>query len=86
MVFAGANTSVMLHLITVIWRSSNIFTKTDAPGITNVMLMLLDILKYLHENGCPWNEFTRYCAMVNGHLDILQYLHENECPWDDYSM
>jgi len=37
----------------------------------------LDILKYLHENGCPWNEKSFELASLNGNLKCLQYLHEN---------
>jgi len=35
----------------------------------------LDVLKYLHENDCPWDERTCYYASLNGHLDCLKYLH-----------
>lgn len=38
----------------------------------------MDCLKYVHENGCPWDEWT--CAYT-GHLDCLKYTHENGCPW-----
>ena len=43
----------------------------------------LACLKYLHENGCPWNENTCYNAAIFGHLDCLKYAHENGCPWDE---
>jgi hypothetical protein len=39
-------------------------------------------LKYLHENGCPWDSWTCATAANNGHLDSLKYAHENGCPWD----
>ena len=42
----------------------------------------LKILKYLHENGCPWTSLTCSLAAGNGHLNCLKYLHENGCPWD----
>jgi hypothetical protein len=42
----------------------------------------LPVLKYLHENGCPWDWDTCCYAARNGHLPALQYLHENGCPWD----
>ena len=42
----------------------------------------LEILKYLHENGYPWNIDACYHAAMKGHLDILKYLHENGCRWD----
>ena len=40
------------------------------------------MLKYLHENGCPWNEEVCEEAAANGDLDILKYARENGCPWD----
>ena len=43
----------------------------------------LDVLQYLHENGCPWDERTCWKAALGGHLDMLQYAHENGCPWDE---
>jgi hypothetical protein len=43
----------------------------------------LDVLKYAHENGCPWNEETCSSAASNGHLDVLKYAHEHGCPWDE---
>ena len=43
----------------------------------------LECLKYLHENGCPWNELTSFKTVKRGHLDCLKYLHENGCPWNE---
>jgi len=37
-------------------------------------------LKYLHENGCPWDENCCEYVSKNGDLEILKYLHENEYP------
>jgi len=42
----------------------------------------LDVLKFLHENGCSWNEETCKAAAEKGHLDVLKYAWENGCPWD----
>ena len=42
----------------------------------------LECLKYAHENGCPWDEWTCSMAAFNGHLECLKYAHENGCPWD----
>ena len=42
----------------------------------------LHVLKYLHENGCPWNEGTCSSAAKGGHLDVLKYARENGCPWN----
>jgi len=43
----------------------------------------LEALKYLHENGCPWNEKCCENASENEHFECLIYLHENGCPWDE---
>ena len=34
------------------------------------------MLKYAHENGCPWNEGTCSKAAEGGHLEVLKYAHE----------
>ena len=39
----------------------------------------LKILKYAHENGCPWNEDTCSRAAVRSNLDCLKYAIENGC-------
>ena len=41
------------------------------------------MLKYAHENGCPWDRYTCESAAEKGHLDVLKYAHENGCPWDE---
>ena len=40
----------------------------------------LECLKYLHENGCPWDENTCIGAASNGHLECLCYARENGMP------
>ena len=43
------------------------------------------LLKFLHENGCPWNNRTCSEAAYNGHLECLKYAHENGCPWSEWT-
>ena len=43
----------------------------------------LELLKYAHENGCPWDKDTCSEAAYHGHLECLKYAHENGCPWDE---
>ena len=43
----------------------------------------LELLKILHEKGCPWDVRTCKWAAYNGHLECLKYAHENGCPWDE---
>lgn len=41
-----------------------------------------DVLKWLHDNGCGWNEGGCKHAVITGRLDILKYLREAGCPWN----
>ena len=43
----------------------------------------VELLRFFHENGCPWDEKTCSQAAFNGHLECLRYAHENGCPWDE---
>ena len=43
----------------------------------------VELLQFLHENGCPWDEYTCYNAAGEGHLECLKYAHENGCPWNE---
>ena len=43
----------------------------------------LELLQFLHEKGCPWDEETCTGAAQYGSLKCLQYAHENGCPWDE---
>ena len=40
----------------------------------------LELLKFLHENGCPWDDWTCSQAAYKGHLECLIYAYENGCP------
>ena len=42
----------------------------------------LDVLKYAHDNGCPWSEITCAYAANGGHLNVLKYAREKGCPWN----
>ena len=43
----------------------------------------LEVLQWLHANGCPWNADTCAWAAKGGHLEVLQWARENGCPWDN---
>tara|TARA_B110001450_G_scaffold80368_1_gene76175 strand:+ start:138 stop:776 length:639 start_codon:yes stop_codon:yes gene_type:complete len=46
----------------------------------------LPALKYLHENGCPWDLFTCSSAAQEKHWDCLQYAVDNKCEmWEEYA-
>ena len=68
-------------------------TQTSSPFYTIVGLRVhkkharvaakygsLDVLKWLHQNGCDWSKWTCQWAASGGHLDVLRYAHENGCP------
>ncbi len=41
----------------------------------------LEVLRFLHENGCPWLEETCATAAQFGHLEVLEYARANGSPW-----
>jgi len=43
----------------------------------------LAILKYLHQQGCLFDEETCSAAAGNGHLETLRWLREQGCPWHE---
>jgi hypothetical protein len=45
----------------------------------------LKALKWLKEQGCPWNENTFGVAVKNGNIDTLVWLKENGCPWNSWT-
>ena len=45
----------------------------------------LEILKWLHENGCPMSANACSEAVENESWECLKYLVDNKCPnWEDY--
>ena len=42
----------------------------------------LNLLKWVRENGCPWDENTCSGAAYGGHLDCLTWARQNDCPWN----
>ena len=46
----------------------------------------LNALKWLRENGLPWDERTCEVAAVNGYLEALRWARNNGCPWDVKTM
>ncbi len=43
----------------------------------------LETLKWLHSQGCPWNEWMCYKATLNCHLEVLQWAKSEGCLWDE---
>ena len=46
---------------------------------------LLEELKVLLSNGCPWDRSTCSGAARGGHLEVLQWLRSKGCPWDEWT-
>ena len=42
----------------------------------------LDNLKFLKENGCPWDEKTPFYSYINGQIACLEYALTQKCPFD----
>ena len=49
----------------------------------------MNILLYLKDQGCPWDNKTCWAAACEGHANVLQWLLNNGCPEpmenDDYT-
>jgi ankyrin repeat protein len=43
----------------------------------------LECVKYLQENGCPWDLDIYTNTAAKGHLECVKYLLENGCSWDE---
>ena len=41
----------------------------------------LEMLKWLHAHGCPWDEETSTLAARGGHLEMLKWARSEGCPW-----
>lgn len=41
-----------------------------------------EIVRWLHEHGCAWNESVCSAAARFGHLEVLQWLRARDCPWN----
>ena len=84
--FAALRGSVRLLKWT---RENNLWARENKPSRSAdtcycaAMFGHLPALKYLHENGCPWDTNTCFCAAYNKQWDCLQYLVDNKCPrWE----
>ena len=42
----------------------------------------LEVLKWLHRKGCPWDQAACARAAQGGHLEVLKWLLAHDCPWD----
>lgn len=42
----------------------------------------MEVIRWLHERQCPWNEEACLAAARFGHLEVLQWMRERGCPWN----
>jgi hypothetical protein len=42
----------------------------------------VEMVKWLHNHGCPWDTLTCSSAARSGHLRVLQWAREHHCPWN----
>jgi len=55
---------------------------TDKASVNTAIINgHFDFVKWLRNNGCPWDSDACTYAAQNGRLEILQYLCEKWCPW-----
>ena len=43
----------------------------------------LGVLRWLREQGCPWDEQVVANAAARGHLHVIAWAREQGCPWDE---
>ena len=46
----------------------------------------VEILKWLREEGCPWDEFSVSHAAGQGQFETVRWLVENGCPWTQFAI
>jgi hypothetical protein len=43
------------------------------------------VLRWVREQGYPWDEWTCSKAARLGHLKLLKWAREQGCPWDEWT-
>ena len=74
------------HVHILQWMKDNGMTGEwhDYHMISAAIMGHLEVVKWLHVNGCPWDEDTCIRAAEHKHWDTLQYLVDNKCPgWEE---
>ncbi len=64
------------------YRNHLHYPLTDQSSAAAANMDNLPMLKWLRENGCPWDERTCDAAASRGHLNVLQWARANGCPWN----
>jgi hypothetical protein len=66
---------VRLQLKRELWKYYATCMRVGVPGH-------LDIVRYVHEQGCTLDASISKAAARGGHLSIVRYLYEHGCVWD----
>ena len=74
--FLDSEPLAICNLVCLAWGNDS--SEVDSRYFTTS----LSLLRYAHENECPWNEYIVLYAALNGQLNCLMYLHDDDCPWD----
>ena len=59
-----------------------VFPGYAAPCTRATRILGSVCMKFAHEHGAPWDQWTCEYAAGFGNLQSLQYAHEHGCPWD----
>ena len=57
-------------------------TATEAAAFSDNLEMLI----FLRNNGCVWNNRTCSAAAYSGSLKCLEYAHTNNCQWNEHTI
>jgi len=65
-----------------IWRSDRETTYLNCPEmlVTAAKFGCIEIIKWLRQKGCPWDEYAFKYAIQNDQLNVVKWLYENKCP------
>jgi F-box domain len=69
------------NLEVIRWAISNKYLIQTTTTINELIRRgELEMVKFAHENGCPWDHYSTLMAVSNSHHEIFNYLIENGCP------
>ncbi len=83
----GVSVNRFLGSITMLqWAIANGCRTILTSGLLNSTVTSgnLEVVKWLRERGCPWNESACTYAVWNNHIDILKWLRQQGCPWSTW--
>jgi len=68
-----------LEILQLTWRQN--FKRSKKYSLLNTAVKNghLDMLKWLHGKGCPYDENTSVAAVAYKHIEIFKWLHEIGC-------